>query len=95
MVGEGVERGGIIYRTGGVGVGTRTTNFLKSSENFVLIFLVDTELPGMSFVFLLQEKMSKPKNNTAQLPGRGFHDINPNITLFNSPIKHWKKDYQC
>lgn len=94
MVGAGGGEGrDYLQSRGSAGVGTRTTNFLKSSENFVLFFLVDTELPGMSFVFP-QEKMSKPKN-TAQFPGRGFHDINPNITLFNSPIKHWKKDYQC
>lgn len=56
-----MDRAGIIYRAGreqqpergGEEGGTRTTNFLKSSENFVLFFLADAELPGMNFVFLL------------------------------------------
>lgn len=42
--GSRVERGEIIYRAGGdsgLTGGTGTTNFLKSSNNFVLFFLVN------------------------------------------------------
>lgn len=51
-----VERGGSIYRAGRERrpeQGTGTDNFLKSSENFVLFFLVDAKLPGEGFMFFL------------------------------------------
>lgn len=59
-----IERGGIIYRAGREQQpergrregGTRTTNFLKSTENFVLFFLVDAELPGMNLCSFFRKR---------------------------------------
>lgn len=54
------------------------------------------DLLGMSTVkkgFSSSGKDLQNKHQLGPLSSKGCHDMNPNSTLFNSPIKHWKKDY--
>lgn len=69
---------------------------------FLVFFYEIQDIFFLNFFFFLKKallpqekkkkKIYKQNNSPYQLSRREAGDgINPNITLFNSPIKHWKK----